>query len=72
MPMAASDPGLLRKQETTSDRKEVVPGPRDSSRWFCQNPRLVTGVGRASRRNENHHDGRSDCMLGPRTRMDNE
>jgi len=26
---------------------------------------------RASGRNENHHDGRSDYMPGPRTRMDN-
>jgi len=47
------------------------PGTRDSSRWFRQNPRLVAGMGRASGRNEDHHDGRSDYMPGPRTRMDN-
>jgi len=34
-------------------------------------PRLVAGMGRASGQNENHHDGRSDYMPGPRTRMDN-
>jgi len=28
-------------------------------------------MGRASGRNENHHDGRSDYMPGPRTKMDN-
>jgi len=32
---------------------------------------VVAGMGRASGRNENHHDGRSDYMPGPRTRMDN-
>ena len=49
----------------------MVPGPRDYSRWFRQNPRLVAGMGRASGRNENHHDGRSDYMPGPKMRMDN-
>ena len=44
---------------------------RTSMRWERQNPRLVAGMGRASGRNENHHDGRSDYMPGPRTRMDN-
>jgi len=29
-------------------------------------------MGRASGRNENDHDGRSDYMPGPRTRMDNQ
>ena len=48
-----------------SDRKDLVPGPRDYSRWFRQNPRLVASVGRASGRNENHHDERSDCMARP-------
>jgi len=48
-----------------------VPGPTDSSRRFHQNPRLVAGMRRASGRNENHHDGRSDYMPGPRTRIDN-
>ena len=38
-----------------------------SSRWFRQNLRCVTGSGR----NENHQDGRSDHMPGPRTRIDN-
>ena len=72
MPTAAYEPGLFREQETPLViGKELVPGPRDSSRWFRQNPRLVAGMGRASGRNENHHDGRSDCMPGPRTRMDN-
>jgi len=28
-------------------------------------------MGRASGRNENHHDGRSEYMPGPRMRMDN-
>jgi len=28
-------------------------------------------MGRASGRNENRHDGRSDYMPGPRTRIDN-
>ena len=72
MPTSAHDPGLLREQETPIViGKKFVPGPRDSSRWFHQNPRLVTGMGRASGRNENHDDGRSDYMPGPRTRMDN-
>jgi len=51
--------------------KELVPGPKDSSRFFRHNLRIVAGMGRASGRNENHHDGRSDYMPGPRTRMDN-
>jgi len=68
MPTAACDPHLLREQETP-----LVIGkkPTDSSWWFRQNPRLVAGMGRASGRNENHHDGWSDYMPGPRTRMDN-
>ena len=47
-------------------RQQTV-GPR----WFRQNLRLVAGMGRVSGLNENHHDGRSDYMPGPRTRMDN-
>jgi len=68
MPTSAYDPGLLREQETP-----LVIGkkPKDSSRWFRQNPRLVTGMKRKSGRNENHHDGRSANMLGHRTRMNN-
>jgi len=59
-----------RKDLVPSDRKDLVPGQRNSSRWFRQNPRLVAGKGRASGRNENYHDGRSDYMPGLRTRMD--
>ena len=61
----------LKRRNATSDRKKLVAGTKDSSRWFRQNPRLVAGMGRASGRNENNHDGRSDYMPGPRTRMDN-
>jgi len=47
--------------------KGLVSGPQDSSRWFRQNLGLVTGMGKTSERNQNHHDGRSDHMPGPRT-----
>ena len=60
-------------RNATGDRKELVSGPRDSNRWFCQNPRLVTNMGRASRQNKNHYDGKSHFyMPGLRSRMDNE
>jgi len=50
MPTSAYDPaGLHCEQETPLVmKKDLVPGPRDSSRWFRQNPRLVAGMGRAS------------------------
>ena len=76
MSTAAYDPRLLPEQETpiVTDRKDLVPGSKDSSKWFRQpeNPKLVAGMERASGQNENHHDGRSDYMPGPRTRMDNQ
>ena len=66
-----NDPGLRCEQETPLEiGKGLVPGPRDSNRWFRQNFRLVTGTGRTSGRNENHDDGRSDHMPGPRTSME--
>jgi len=71
MPTSAYDPGLLREQETPLAIGKTWPGPRDSSRWFRQNPRLVAGMGRASGRNENHHGGRFVYMPGPRTRIGN-
>ena len=58
-------------RNASSDRKELVHGPRDSSMWFRQNPRLVAGMRRASGRNKNHHDERSAYMPGPRTMVDN-
>ena len=45
-----------KQRNATSDRKDLVLGPRDYSRWFRQNPRLVAGISKASERNENHHD----------------
>jgi len=68
MPTIAYDPHLLREQETTLEKigKDCL-----LNRWFPQNLRLVTGMGRTSGLNENHHDGRSDHMPGPRTRMNN-
>jgi len=69
---AAYDPGLLREQETP-----LVIGKN----WFLDQEIPAGGfvriqdssqeMGRASGRNENHHDRRSDYMPGPRTRMDN-
>jgi len=55
------------EQETpqANDRKNWVRWPRDSSRWFRQNPRLIASIERVSGRNENHHDGRSDYVPGP-------
>jgi len=50
----------------------------DTKTWFLDQEipaggfvRIVADIGKASGRNENHHDGRSDNMPGPRTRMDN-
>ena len=57
-------------KNATTDREELVLGPRDSSRCFRQNLRLVAGMGRASRWNENHDNGRSDYMPWTRMRMD--
>jgi len=71
MPRTIYDPGLLREQETP-----LVKGKN----WFLDQMipgggnvriQLVAGMGKASGRNENHHDGRSDYMPGPRTKMDN-
>ena len=71
MPTTIYDPGLLREQETP-----LVKGKN----WFLDQMipgggnvriQLVAGMGKASGRNENHHDGRSDYMPGPRTKMDN-
>ena len=61
----------LSNATQASDRKDLVPGPRDFSWCFRQNLRLVVSMERASGRNENHHDGRSDYRPGPRTRMHN-
>jgi len=61
MPTAAYDSCLLPEQETP-----LVIGTtwclwsRDSSRWIHQNPRLFASIGRASGRNENRQDRRSD------------
>ena len=72
MPTSAHDLALLREQETP-----IVIGKN----WFLDQEIPAGGfvriqdssqvMGRASGRNENHHDGRSDYMPGPRTRMDN-
>ena len=45
-------------------KKDLVPVPIDSSKWFCQNRILVASMEIVSGRNENHHDERSDCMPG--------
>jgi len=72
MPPAAYDPGLLREQETPLViEKNWFLDQEIPAGGFVKNPRLVAGMGRASGRNENHHDGRSDYLPGPRTRMDN-
>jgi len=65
--------GSACSRNATIDRQELVSGPKDSHRCrgFRKNRRLVTGMGRASGPNENHHDGRSGHMPGPGTRMDN-
>ena len=72
MPTAAYNPGLLREQETPLViGKNWFLDQEISAGGFCQNLRLATAMGRANRRNENHHDRMSENMLGPRTRMDN-
>ena len=64
MPTTAYDPGLLREQDTAIVIKK---------NWFLDQkiPGLVAGMGRASGRNENHHEGRSDYMPETRMRMEN-
>jgi len=47
MPTAAYDFRLLPEQETSiacQFRKDLVPGPRDFSRWCCQNLRYVASM----------------------------
>jgi len=51
MPTAAYEPRLLcepTEQEMPLEIILVVSGPKDSSRSFRQNHRLVTGMGRTS------------------------
>ena len=63
--------GLLFARNAGRYNKDLVPGLRDSSRLFFQNPRLVVGMRRTSCHNKNHHDRRSDYTPEPRTMMDN-
>jgi len=42
-------------RNATTDSKDMVSGPRDSSRRFLQNPKLVASMGTASGWNKNHH-----------------